>query len=382
MTFLRRYKWHFLFWLVYFVFWTEVSIRSSHTPLALAVLVTLSWAIGQGTLNYYSIYRLIPRYFHTRRYGIFTLLLAAGIVLSTFSVTGLQVAVFRLARVPMPYPVGADLGYVALGNLYAAFVVLAIKSIRDMVRNNRRTQLLEKEKTANELRFLRSQMNPHFLFNAINSIYVLIRKDPELASHTLLRFADMLRYQLYDCNADRIPIEKEIVYLDNYIGLEKLRKGSMVCTEYEVGPEVRNFSIAPLLIIPFVENAFKFVSAFTDRANQVAVRLRCRDGSFELSVVNTIDAEAGGAWGAGGAGGIAGAFGGAAVGGGVRDGASEPGIAGAFGGAAVGGGDGASGGIGLENVRRRLELIYSGRHSLDIQRDRQRHSVQLKIPVQ
>jgi two-component system LytT family sensor kinase len=355
MSFLSRYKWHFLFWAVYFAFWTTVSIKAAGTPLFLSLLVTLSWVIGQGALGYYCIYRLFPLYFNTRRYAVFSLILTAALVISTFCILGLQILVFALAHKLMPYSIGADLGYILLGNLYSIFLVIAIKSIRDKVRNDRRTQLLEKEKTENELHFLKSQMNPHFLFNALNSIYVLIRKDPDVASHTLLKFADMLRYQLYECNADRIPIEKEIVYLDNYIGLERLRKGSTVCIEYHVGEEVGDFSIAPLLIIPFVENAFKYVSSYSDMQNHVGVDLRRRNDLLELSVENTFEEDAGISQ--------------------VRSSANGAGGNGV-------GGIGVGGGIGLGNVRRRLELIYSGLHQLDIRKEGKKYSVVLKIPVQ
>jgi two-component system LytT family sensor kinase len=353
MSFFFRYKWHFLFWAVYFVFWTTISIKSYHTPFFLALLGTLGWAIGQGTLNYFCIYRLFPLYFNTRRYGIFSLILLLSLVAAALFILGFQILAFSIAQEHLPYSIGAGFGYFLLANLYTVIFVIAIKSIRDRVVNDRRTQLLEKEKTENELRFLKSQMNPHFLFNAINSIYVLIKKDPELASHTLVKFADMLRYQLYECNADRIPIEKEIVYLDNYIGLEKLRKGPALSTEYHVSEEVRHFSIAPLLIIPFVENAFKYVSSYSDRPNLVTVNLRCQDGHFELSVENTIDQD--------------------------TFILREPGPGNGSGGYATR--DSTSSGIGLENVRRRLELIYNGRHQLDIGRNGKHYSVLLKIPV-
>jgi sensor histidine kinase YesM len=348
MSFFLRYKWHFLFWAVYFAFWTSVSVKGYHTPLFLGLLTTLSWAIGQGVSNYLCIYRFFPLYFNRRRYGAFSLIVFATLVASTLFILGFQILVFGLAHEAMSYSIGAGLGYILLGNVYTIFIVIAIKSIRDKVLNDRRAQSLEREKTEHELRFLKSQMNPHFLFNAINSIYVLIKKDPEIASHTLLKFADMLRYQLYECNSNRIPIEKEIVYLDNYIGLEKLRKGNTLCIEYHVGEEVRHFSIAPLLIIPFVENAFKYVSSYSDRPNKVAVRLCCRGGLVELSVENTTDEDVvlsreGGGMGRGGMGGS---------------------------------------GIGLENVRRRLELIYNGRHQLEIRKEEKNYSVLLKIPVE
>ena len=339
MSFFRRYKWHFLVWAVYFAFWTTISMNAYPTPLYLALLNTLSWAIGQGALAYFCIYRLVPLYFYTRRYGAFTLILLAALLVSSTFILGFQELVFSLGHMRMPYAIGPSFGYFLLGNFYSTFIIIAFKSIRDRVSSDRRTQLLEKEKTGNELRFLKSQMNPHFLFNAINSIYVLIKKDPDLASHTLVKFADMLRYQLYECNADRIAIEKEIVYLDNYISLEQLRRGNNLCTEYSVGEDVRHFSIAPLLIIPFVENAFKYVSSHPDIPNRVSVVLRCGEGFFILSVENTYD---------------------------------EDSVLPKAGG----------GGIGLENVRRRLELIYNGHHHLEIRRDAQTFSVLLKIPTQ
>jgi LytS/YehU family sensor histidine kinase len=174
-------------------------------------------------------------------------------------------------------------------NCYTVFLVVALKSLKDRMTHERRNQLLEKEKTENELRFLKSHMNPHFLFNAINSIYVLIRKDPDFAALTLVKFADMLRYQLYECNADEIPIEKEISYLNNYIELEKIRKGQIIQTRYEVGASACNFSIAPLLIIHFVENAFKYESSCPEKKNFVTVDLNYQNDIFELSVENTMD---------------------------------------------------------------------------------------------
>jgi sensor histidine kinase YesM len=372
MSFFFRYKWHFLVWAVYFVFWTALSVNGYHTPFFLALTITLGWAIGQGTLAYFCIYRLLPLYFYPRRYGSFALILLVAIGVSALFLLGYQQLVFGLAHYPMPYSTGAAFAYFVMGDLYSTFIVIAIKSIRDRVSSDRRTQLLEKEKTGNELRFLKSQMNPHFLFNAINSIYVLIKKDPDLASHTLVKFADMLRYQLYECNADRIPIEKEIVYLDNYISLEKLRRGAGLCTEYTVGEEVRHFSIAPLLIIPFVENAFKYVSSHPDRPNKVTVSLRCRDEFFELSVENTLD-EDGGAPPSG-----APAGGAPAV---STPAGDSPGNRVSAGGPGSGGSSGA-GGIGLGNVRRRLELIYNGSHQLEIHRTAKTYSVFLKIPTQ
>ena len=335
----KRYKWHILFWGLYFLFWTLFSIFSYHTSPGRALLLTTAWFLGQAGSGYTAIYWLIPRFFNRRRYLALIGLLLATLVAASFLILGCILAIYRLSHTPPVFPPWTEFFYLLSGNCYTTFLIVAIKSIKDRINSDKRAVLLEKEKTENELRFLKSQMNPHFLFNAINSIYVLIKKDPDFAGLTLVKFADMLRYQLYECNADRIPIEKEIGYLDNYIELERLRKGSILITTYTVGATTGNFSIAPLLLIPFVENAFKYVSACPDKHNYVTVDLSYQDGIFEMSVENSVEEDA------------------------------------------MTTREKTWGGIGLENVRRRLELIYKDRYALDICTREDVYSVLLTIRV-
>jgi len=321
---LSRYKWHIVLWAVYFLFWIPFSAYQYGNTYGKAALYTTAWFIGQASSAYLAVYWLMPYYFNRRRYLLLALLYLAVLAFSSGLILVLMLAIQKSSNLPMTIQWGKEISYLVTGTFYASFLAVAIKAIRDKRRSDRRTALLEKEKTDSELRFLKSQMNPHFLFNAINSIYVLIKKDPDFAGNTLVKFADMLRYQLYECNADVIPIEKEISYLDNYIQLEKLRKGNLIRTDYHVSTSTGKFSIAPLLLIPFVENAFKYVSNCPGKDNFVTVDLNFQDNIFELSVENTMD-----------------------------DDTMMP-------------REKAWGGIGLENVRRRLQLIYDGRHALDI----------------
>jgi len=337
--FFNRYKLHILFWAAYFIFWTVSSAYTYNSTFGRSALFTLIWLAGQASVSYWCMYRIFPKYFNHKRYLAFCLLTLLGAVVSGAFIDGAMVFIYWTMGLKTPIPLVREFWYTIMGNCYMIFLVIAIKSIKDKMQHDRRSQLLEKEKTENELRFLKSQMNPHFLFNAINSIYVLIRKDPDLAALTLVKFADMLRYQLYECNADEIPIEKEINYLNNYIELEKLRKGQLIQTRYEVGASTCNFSIAPLLIIPFVENAFKYVSSCPDKRNFVTVDLNYQDDIFELSVENTMDEDT-----------------------------VIPSVKG-------------WGGIGLGNVRRRLELIYNGRHALEISNTGGIYSVLLTIKI-
>jgi two-component system LytT family sensor kinase len=336
--FFERYKLHILFWGVYILFWTIFAAAQYHKPAWFTLLISLIFFLGQSTISYWGIYRLVPVYFNHKRYGVFAFLVIGGIILSTAFIMGSMNGLLLLFGDPSASWSFGEFSGILVGNFYLVFLVIALKALRDKIKNDRRNKLLEKEKTENELRFLKSQINPHFLFNAINSIYVLIKKDTELAGVTLVKFADMLRYQLYECNTDEIPIGKEIAYLDNYIGLEKLRKGQAVDIRYEVGTGRSDFYIAPFLIIPFVENAFKYVSSYPDKRNFVTIRLNYQADIFELYVENSVD----------------------------EPGADRP-------------GEKNAGGIGLENVRRRLELIYNGRHSLDIRKIKGLYSVLLTI---
>jgi two-component system, LytTR family, sensor kinase len=339
-SFFRKYKLHHvIFWVLYFVFWTYFAARSDGVSYLNAFLMTGAWFVGQAGIFYSCVYWLVPVFFNKKRYIIFILLALIIVAISAAIPAGYTVWLMRQISPGFKISFSLFFLYVSLSNFFVAVISVAAKVIKDRLKSEQRNQLLEKEKTENELRFLRSQINPHFVFNAINSIYVLIKKDPDFAATTLAKFADMLRYQLYECNVDEIPVENEISYLNNYIELEKLRKGDMVKVNYTVAGEVSGFSIAPLLLIPFVENAFKYVSAFTDKPNEIKIEAGYRDDVLSFFVENTTNDSIN-----------------------IKK-------------------DKTYSGIGLENVKRRLELIYPARHSLKIDAANNVYSVLLTIQM-
>src|SRR5258705_6823084 len=145
----------------------------------------------------------------------------------------------------------------------------------------------------------------------------------------------MLRYQLYECNDDKILIEKEISYLQDYVDLQKLRREAYDEVEFTYSENVKGFSIEPLLLMPFVENSFKHLSHFSSgRKNLVKINAHRSNGEFHFNVANTIEYTS----------------------------TKEP-----------------VGGIGLRNVKRRLELLYNGRHELNIKETGDIFEVNLKI---
>ena len=195
---------------------------------------------------------------------------------------------------------------------------------------------IEVEKLNTELEYLKAQINPHFLFNSINTIYFQIDKQNISARETLSKFSDMLRYQLYECNGHEIPVEKEVGYLKNYVELQKLRKDENYSIEFICSEEMKNFTLPPLLLVPFVENAFKHVSHFMDKKNVIKIEVGKTGNFFRFNVMNTKD---------------------------IVQKVSE------------------NGGIGLKNVKRRLELSYKDKYLLDIQETPEYFSVNLELHV-
>lgn len=195
---------------------------------------------------------------------------------------------------------------------------------------------MQVEKLNTELEYLRAQLNPHFLFNSINTIYFLIDKQNQAARDTLGKFSDMLRYQLYECNAHTIDIEKEIRYLKNYTELQQLRVNENFSVQFACSSQLSGFAIPPLLMLPLVENAFKHVSHYTERKNEIIIQLTVNHPHLRLHISNTKESSV------------------------TRK---------------------ENGGIGLRNVKRRLDLIYGDHYQLDIEDTIDRYSVTLEIPI-
>ncbi len=216
--------------------------------------------------------------------------------------------------------------------------LVAGKLILDKIKYQRYTESIEKEKVVNELNFLKAQNNPHFLFNSLNSIYFQIDKNNTEARGSLMQLSEMLRYQLYECSAEKIAIEKEITYLKNYIELQKVRLNKNYLISFNAEPGLKNFSIAPLLIMPLIENAFKHVSHFIEEMNEIKINLSFEKGVLVCEINNTIEKVP-----------------------------VEP-------------KDG-DGGIGLKNMRRRLEILYQDNYDLKCEKNGSYYLSQLKLQI-
>lgn len=333
---LIRYKlYHIPFWCLYHYMWWVVGIGN---PLKAASSIFFSvfaikfsfYVIFQALAVYFNLYFLIPRYLETNRFRIYiTTLLFTLLCASLCIVSGYYLIAF-LRHQPITVVYGESACFFSFfsnafpSTIASTTLAMSIKLTRQWIQTKRRQQLLEKEKLETELKFLKYQFNPHFLFNTINSIFFLIHKNPDKASSSLAKFSELLRYQLYECNDIQIPLSKEIDYLENFIELEKLRQNNNIDVQFQISQQNSNWGIAPFILMTFVENAFKHVSKHSDHPNWIQIQLEQKGQQLDFAVTNS-----------------------------TADITYNEVIS--------------YGGIGLQNVQRRMDLIYPGQYKLDIQ---------------
>ncbi len=335
-SFFIKYKLHHLvFWLLLFGLWYFFRYQDFSTQTK-ALQVTLVKVIDLALMVYITNYVLIPYLLYRKRYMLFTIVFIVMITGSSF----LKMNILgQITNNPALLGLSGNLKARIYDNVIPHFFLViagaAFKLVMDHSKMQRQMLEVIKEKSAAELSFLRSQINPHFLFNSLNSVYFLIDKTNPEARKALHKFSDMLRYQLYEMNGDSISIEKEISYLQDYVDLQRLRKDEHYEVAFSCSPEVKDFSIQPLLLIPFVENAFKHISHHKNKVNFIRLQLNMAGRSLHFAVTNSKDAV---------------------------DKTTEQ-----------------HGGIGLNNVVRRLALLYPGRHDLQIKEEDEQFSVNLTI---
>jgi two-component system LytT family sensor kinase len=312
---------HIALWGLLYLFW--ITIFQNHT-LTFSRTITIEFCYLLFIAgNYYLHTKLtIPRLLHRKLYLSFGLAFLAGILVGAILRTLL--ALYMNAHFFLPggkQPLFETVFLNSLLNI-AVWVICLIAAwlLVERIRFRKYVDDMEKEKIKNELDFLKAQFNPHFLFNSINSIYGHIDRQNSTARNMLLSFSEMLRYQLYECNAERVLIDQEVHYLRNYVGLQQVRKEEDLIVSLTIGKDVKGFSIAPLLFIAFIENAFKYVSNYENKENRVEISLEKRGNLLLFRVFNTYEKHQGNPI--------------------------------------------EHQGIGIANVRRRLELLYPDKYDL------------------
>ena len=286
---------HILFWLGCLIIFTIIaSLNSSNFKEALISYLGFlpSWLFAGYLLIYYQ----VPKYLLKKKYWQFALSFSISVYL--FSVLA------RLSSVYFAEPFFRDnfeqeslleiisdplfLAEVYFPNVYVVvFLMLTIKVIKDRFEEKHRLEVMHSEKMNTELKFLKAQIHPHFLFNTLNSLYALTLTKSDDAPEVVVKLSEMLDYMLYQCNEPTVSINKEVELLQGYIDLETLRYGDKLDISFNHNLVNSTSDIAPLILLSFVENAFKHGASGNATNPKIKIDLIVIDGVLHFEVFNT-----------------------------------------------------------------------------------------------
>lgn len=327
-------------WLQHPVFWV-LSIYAIGSYFAISNTVKFIDFFYAGLFHipliflvYVNLLLLVPKLLKRRLYfgymlaGAVTIVAAYGLHELTFEIL--------LPLMPTEYYMVSFADWQVLVTIFVIYFVLT--TLLKLSKSWYVLQKVEKEKLAIELNSLKTQVNPHFLFNSLNSIYSLSLAKSEQTPETVLELSNLLRYMLYEVSEDTVELSKEIEMMENYVELQKLRADQSTEVVFKVLGDLKDQRIAPLLFFPLIENSFKHgVKGVSDKA-YIHISMSLIDRKIDFDIANNK---------------------------GEVDEVEH----------------GKYGGIGLENVQRRLSLIYPGRHSFHIQDTDAEYRINLSIDL-
>ena len=339
---MRIYLLHFLFWVgVWFFFIYFFSYNSDDTRYVRwfsSLLLPLTIAI-----TYFAVYYLVPKYLLEKKYGKFLLYTFYMIVFSSYMIVliiyGCLIFVLKFDATNIP-PMSKNF-FSVLVLVYLVVVIISFISIlnhhfgtekknKELQNKILETQLKIKEQ---ELHYLKMQIHPHFLFNTLNTIYGLSLKQSKQTPEIILKLSNLLDYILYQINKPRVRLNEEIMHIKEYIELEKIRFHDSLIVKQDIDNVGDSIEIAPMLLIPFVENAFKH-GGLKDGNLEIDMIVKVGKNQFTFSIRNTLSK--------------------------IEKQQNNH-------------------GIGLENIRKRLELNYEDNYQLDIEEKGGEFHVMLNI---
>jgi two-component system LytT family sensor kinase len=334
----RTILYHSVFWASIYLLWVAV-FRSYSIALTKTMTIEFCYLLFI-TVDYYIINNfIVPQFLLKKKYALFLLSTILIIALSAWF-RALVATEFNLHFFKPSVYFDFDTLYInSILNITIWVLIITMgKMLIDRVQTQQLVELLEKERVKNELNFLKAQINPHALFNSLNTIYGQIDKSNQVARNILLQFSELLRYQLYDCAEEKISLDREIGYIKNYVAFHRLRKDESLVVTLQTEPIEADLTIAPLLLVVLIENAFKFVSSFADKENKITINIHTKNSILHSSFVNTKE---------------------------VRqvDVSSN------------------ANGIGIANLKRRLELLYPNKYELNKRDENAQYETTLRIDL-
>ncbi|MBK8425814.1 MAG: histidine kinase [Lewinellaceae bacterium] len=357
----NRYFYHYLFWaIVLFSYFVDAAeLRHFDTHLFFRTLILKNGLLI--AIVYLHLRVLIPAFLNPKRYGLYTfsllLTIACGALLTSRIENNPWQQVHERMHPPLEeqkenahtpveieteenvFPETLSYNRLVLNALTVCrYLVISIllKFIDDFFRQREQLQQVQLEKTMAELNVLKAQINPHFLFNTLNNLYGLVLERSDLAAETVLKLADIMKYTLAEGNASTVPLKKDLDNLHNYFDLELLRLPDAADVSFTIEGAVENQRIAPLLLLPLVENAFKHGVYRSREKPFLKLEIKVTGNMLQLKTLNLHPAH----------------------------GESSPSL-----------------GLGLQNVQKRLDLLYPNRYRLETGADQGYFNVRLQLQL-
>ncbi|MBW4890489.1 sensor histidine kinase [Mucilaginibacter sp. HMF5004] len=327
---------HTFFWICMIAFFSLIVHNNTKIDTrGLVVIFGLYGVINIG-LFYLNFLAFIPLFLNRKKYFRYILMILGAMLALGFVKYGVGLCFkgYVLTHERGGKVIGFWSYYTSafFTSLIFVFLSTVLKFTNDWFLNERVQRDLENQRLSAELAFLKSQINPHFLFNSLNSIYSLAYQQSEKTPDAILKLSEIMRYMLYECNDNKVDLAKEIQYLQNYIDLQKIRLGSRGFVDFEIKGDVTNQQIVPLLLISFIENAFKHGVA-NNPETPIFIRLTIDAAKLDFIIQNrkhTFNKDD-------------------------------------------------AGGIGLNNVKRRLDILYTGKYVLNINNGPDTYTCELSL---
>lgn len=339
---------HVLFWVFIYILYSQLLFHRDGSFWYGFVNNIVLFPSIMGS-SYFLVYYQIPKFLYPRKYWQFGLSFLVSMYVFTVLARLLTIYVAEpVLGTDLPFPNMWAIVMISIDRLIqnyfytvalAAFSMAVIKSVKEHTLAKRKAERLEKEKTEAELNFLKAQIHPHFLFNTLNNLYTLTLQKSDLAPTTVVKLSEMLDYMLYQCNDPQVPIHKEVQLLNNYIDLERLRYGERLDFSFNESIDRPDAAIAPLILLSLVENAFKHGVSGAIKKPTVRISLKVNTGKLDMEVFNTKP---------------------------MKQQADPAGY---------------KEGIGVSNIKRQLELVYTGRYELDVVEKDDSYQVNLHIDL-
>ena len=330
---------HIAFWVMYATYFVySIGFSRPEQPEWSRILPDVAIHVaGLVIISYVNYFFFLPRLLAGRKVGRYLLTFGPLFVLLCY----LIVVAKQIAVAPLVDNVGFLYSprFVVHNYVSGVFVVVFtsfIRFVEDYFQLEQRNREMENRQLTSELRFLKAQVNPHFLFNTLNNLYYLAVNESPQTPEVIAKLSGMMRYMIHESNTEKVSLRREVDYMENYLDLEKLRLNEEVPIAFEVEGDIDHVRITPLILITFLENAFKHGIGNGRKDSWITVSLRVGEGQLANEVANSKMPEADKT---------------------VRE----------------------ASGLGLANVRRRLELSYPGRYGLDVAQDDDSYRVHLKI---